>query len=67
MIYEVGMGVENLKPGDKVAIEPGVPCGRCELCQSGRYNLCEKVRFMAVPPYHGGLQEIYSLSGAQGV
>lgn len=60
VVYELGAGVEGLRIGDKVAVEPGVPCGRCELCQSGRYNLCKKVRFMAVPPYNGALQQYIS-------
>ncbi len=60
VVYEVGAGVEGLKAGDCVAIEPGVPCGKCEMCQTGRYNLCKKVRFMATPPHNGGLQKYIS-------
>ena len=49
-IVEIGKGVENPKPGDMVALEPGIPCGFCGFCKSGRYNLCPDVRFMATPP-----------------
>jgi len=40
-----------------VTIEPGVTCGRCEYCKSGRYNLCPDVRFLATPPYDGAFCE----------
>jgi len=39
--------------GRRVALEPGVPCGRCFECRSGRYNLCADVRFFATPPIDG--------------
>lgn len=51
MIVETGKNVQNLKVGDKVAVEPGVPCGKCDFCRSGRYNLCPDVKFMAAPPF----------------
>ncbi|MCR4436021.1 MAG: NAD(P)-dependent alcohol dehydrogenase [Clostridiales bacterium] len=54
-VVEIGPGVENLKVGDKVALEPGITCGHCEYCKSGRYNLCPDVEFLATPPYHGCL------------
>jgi threonine dehydrogenase-like Zn-dependent dehydrogenase len=44
------------KTGDRVAVEPGVPCEKCWLCREGRYNLCEDVHFSGVWPYHGTLQ-----------
>lgn len=51
----VGKNVKHLKVGDRVAIEPGVSCKSCEVCASGRYNLCGKMRFCATPPVHGNL------------
>lgn len=42
--------------GDRVAMEPGVPCSNCYLCSDGRYNLCKDVQFAGVYPYHGSLQ-----------
>ncbi|KAF2644573.1 sorbitol dehydrogenase-like protein [Massarina eburnea CBS 473.64] len=56
IVLQCGTGVSNLKPGDRVAIEPGVPCGKCFLCLDGRYNLCEDVQFAGVYPYHGTIQ-----------
>ena len=40
-VIAVGEGVTNVKVGDKVAIEPGVPCGKatCGACRNGQYNL----------------------------
>lgn len=56
-IVETGGNVSNLQPGDRVTIEPGVPCLHCELCLSGRYNLCSSVRFLGAPPNHGTFRE----------
>ena len=54
-VVEVGSKVTNLKPGDRVALEPGVFCGECEMCKKGYYNLCEKMDFMAVPHERSGV------------
>ncbi|EEG73808.1 NAD(P)-dependent alcohol dehydrogenase [[Clostridium] hylemonae] len=56
-VTEVGEGVTELKAGDRVALEPGYACGKCEFCKSGRYNLCPDVKFFAAPPVRGALQE----------
>lgn len=55
-ITKIGNKVRNLKVGDRVALEPGIPCGKCELCKSGNYNLCPDVQFFATPPVQGALQ-----------
>lgn len=55
-VVEVGANVANLKVGDRIAMEPGVPCGKCEQCASGKYNLCPEIQFFATPPVHGSLQ-----------
>ncbi|MDO3677806.1 NAD(P)-dependent alcohol dehydrogenase [Paenibacillus ehimensis] len=52
-VVKVGSAVTNVAVGDRVAVEPGVTCGRCDYCKSGRYNLCPDVVFMATPPVDG--------------
>ena len=49
-VVAVGPGVDDLKVGDRVAIEPAISCSRCEYCRAGRRNLCEYIQFM------GGIQ-----------
>ncbi|EFW14017.1 xylitol dehydrogenase [Coccidioides posadasii str. Silveira] len=61
IIISVGPGVTSLKPGDRVALEPGVPCRQCEACKGGKYNLCDDMRFAATPPYDGTLAKYYIL------
>jgi L-iditol 2-dehydrogenase len=52
-VVEVGDDVTRLTLGQRVSIEPGVPCLSCEQCLAGRYNLCPHVRFLATPPIDG--------------
>lgn len=59
-IVEAGNAVTHLKVGDRVALEPGVPCGSCQFCLSGKYNLCPDVKFFATPPYDGCLMNYVS-------
>lgn len=48
-IAEAGSNVKHLRVGDRVAVEPGRPCGKCEFCQKGKYNLCPDMIFMSAP------------------
>ncbi len=40
-VVEVGSGVGNLKPGDRVVVPFPIACGNCWSCQMGLYSLCE--------------------------
>lgn len=55
IIEEVGSEVKSLVPGNRVALEPGISCWRCNPCREGRYNLCPEMKFFATPPCHGSL------------
>lgn len=60
----VGDNVSDIHVGDRVALEPGYPCGKCSYCREGKYNLCEHISFMATPiyvPYSEGAFVEYSL------
>lgn len=57
VVVEVGADVTHLAVGDKVALEPGKTCGKCDFCRTGRYNLCPEVVFFATPPIDGVFQE----------
>ncbi|PPJ53620.1 hypothetical protein CBER1_00862 [Cercospora berteroae] len=61
IVAAVGSAVTNFQPGDRVALEVGLPCEKCQRCQEGRYNICPNVRFRssgkAFPHFQGTLQE----------
>lgn len=61
-IVSVGPGVEPARLGERVAIEPGVPCRRCHQCKEGRYNLCAEMRFFATPPVDGAFAEYVTIA-----
>ncbi|KAL1843341.1 hypothetical protein VTJ49DRAFT_2158 [Mycothermus thermophilus] len=60
-VVAIGPQVTGFRIGDRVALEVGIPCGRCGICRQGRYNLCKRMRFRSsaksVPHFQGTLQE----------
>lgn len=61
IVTGVGDAVTTLKVGDRVCMEPGIPCRRCVRCKEGVYNLCPDMAFAATPPIDGTLAKYYSL------
>ena len=43
--------------GRRVAVDPAIPCERCELCREGHPNLCPEVRFAGHGSCDGGLRQ----------
>ena len=56
VIVEVGREVTELKEGDRVCMEPGIPDPAGKATRLGKYNLDPAVRFWATPPVHGILR-----------
>lgn len=57
-IVEVGEDVTEYSADDRVAVEPGIPCGGCSYCQEkNAYHLCEDMEYMSSPPVDGALTE----------
>ena len=48
IVEAVGPGAGALKPGDAVAVDPVISCGRCYACRSGRPNVCAGVEVRGV-------------------
>lgn len=57
VVTAVGEKVTKFSAGDRVVLEPGIPCMKCEHCLKGRYNLCQNIVFFATPPDDGVLVE----------
>lgn len=64
VVTAVGSSVSDLKAGDHVALEVGLPCEKCKLCLEGRYNICRSMSFRSsaksFPHAQGTLQEVVS-------
>ncbi len=62
-VIEVGSQVQEVKPGDRVAVNPSLSCGRCEFCIQGEDSLC--VRYGILGEHEpGGLAELVKARGA---
>ena len=53
---------QPLQVGQRVAVEPAVPCWRCEICEMGHPNLCPNHYFYGLFPEDGALREQMNVS-----
>ncbi|MCX8088449.1 MAG: zinc-binding dehydrogenase [Meiothermus ruber] len=59
-VESVGAGVEGIKPGDAVVVNPGVSCGRCQRCLAGQDNLCPEYQILGEHRW-GGYAELVTV------
>jgi L-iditol 2-dehydrogenase len=52
-----GVALDGPYAGQRVAVDPAIPCRQCESCRAGHANLCPDVRFAGHQTLDGGLQE----------
>jgi L-idonate 5-dehydrogenase len=68
-VEAVGGRVSGLAPGDRVAVSPSRPCGRCRYCQEGSQQHCLDMRFygsaMRFPHVHGAFREVLVADAGQ--
>lgn len=64
IVTAIGEGVTGFEIGDKVSIEPAVPCGKCEECRKGLYNLCTDIKMLAIPHERDGVNAEYCVHDA---
>ncbi|HEV3114130.1 MAG TPA: 2,3-butanediol dehydrogenase [Candidatus Binataceae bacterium] len=56
-VVELGKGVDDLKVGDLIAVEPIQTCGTCHWCRAGQYNHCPTPAIHGYSRDGGGLAE----------
>ena len=44
-VIHAGKDVARVSVGDRVAVEPVIPCGTCHFCIRGEYHLCQNIRY----------------------
>ncbi|WP_308635085.1 zinc-binding alcohol dehydrogenase family protein [Paenibacillus silvisoli] len=57
VVAEVGDRVTRVKTGERVVIEPAIPCGSCYPCRSGKYNCCVAMQFVGSFGGQGGFAD----------
>jgi L-iditol 2-dehydrogenase len=48
-VEKVGSGVTRVRKGDRIAIEPSMPCWVCDQCMAGRPHTCRNLKFLGCP------------------
>jgi L-iditol 2-dehydrogenase len=49
VVEQVGKDVRRVKPGDRVAVDPAVSCGKCDQCLANRRHTCRNINFISAP------------------
>jgi 2-desacetyl-2-hydroxyethyl bacteriochlorophyllide A dehydrogenase len=62
VIEAVGSAVNDRSPGQRVIVEPDLPCWTCKMCTSGRENLCENLQFFGCGYPQGGMADYFTLA-----
>jgi 2-desacetyl-2-hydroxyethyl bacteriochlorophyllide A dehydrogenase len=61
IIREISPDVKGFSVGERVTIEPDLPCWDCKNCKNGNENLCENLRFFGCGYEQGGMADYWTL------
>ena len=62
VVEAVGSAVDAWTPGQRVTVEPDLPCWACKMCISGRENLCENLQFFGCGYGQGGMADYFTIA-----
>jgi L-iditol 2-dehydrogenase len=60
-----GVIADGPRSGERVAIDPAIPCERCRACRDGYRNLCYRLRFSGHAETDGMMREFMTWPAAQ--
>ena len=65
VVIAVGEDVGEVSVGDRVTVEPTIPCGHCKPCLSNAENLCEELRFFGCGYREGAMADVFSVPASR--
>jgi 2-desacetyl-2-hydroxyethyl bacteriochlorophyllide A dehydrogenase len=61
VVAAIGAEVTGVEPGQRVTVEPTLPCWECKMCTTERENLCENLRFFGCGYDQGGMADYFTI------
>jgi len=61
VVCQLGDAVTGVQVGDRVIVEPTLPCWHCKMCGTGRENLCENLRFFGCVHEQGAMADYFTI------
>lgn len=49
IVEKTGKAVTHVSLGDRIAVDPAMPCGHCDQCKAGRSHTCRNLKFLGCP------------------
>jgi len=65
IIETVGSAARAAAPGQRVIVEPDLPCWACKMCTTGRENLCENLQFFGCGYPQGGMADYFTITAGR--
>ncbi|WP_228759868.1 zinc-binding dehydrogenase [Pseudactinotalea sp. HY158] len=65
VIDALGPDVTAFEVGDRVTVEPTLPCWNCKMCRTDRSNLCENLQFFGCGWDQGGMADYFTVASTR--
>ena len=59
VVEEVSESVENIQVGERIVVDPGIFCGKCEFCRNGSYWQCNHRDILGMQKHNGAYAEYF--------